>query len=210
MPGLDGDLSAITAADGAIFLQLSDIHGDVTVQLPLDSSTATTAFAYDEYGNTEDDSTTARYGWLGGRQRSSETPTRAILRGILLPVSWSQGRHRAAGLRRPAPPRHDRAGSEDRTSCEDRLRRLVAPSTGAWGTTAHPRLHQAGVAPQGSTGSHGFGAQELHCMLVGIIGGDTGALRRQRPQAKAQSGFTPVPAARPSVNSSLRKSGWPR
>ncbi|MFF7976850.1 DNRLRE domain-containing protein [Streptomyces sp. NPDC007905] len=84
VPGMDGDLGAVTTSTGAIILQLTDIHGDVTVQLPLDSSTATTAFAYDEYGNLEGDGTAARYGWLGGQQRSSETPTGAILMGIRL------------------------------------------------------------------------------------------------------------------------------
>ncbi|WP_245883520.1 DNRLRE domain-containing protein [Streptomyces hyaluromycini] len=82
--GVDGDLSALTTATGDTVLQLSDIHGDITVQLPLDSSTATTTFAYDEYGNPENDDSTSRYGWLGSQQRSSETPTSSILMGVRL------------------------------------------------------------------------------------------------------------------------------
>ncbi|WP_443066227.1 DNRLRE domain-containing protein [Streptomyces sp. NBC_01262] len=82
--GSGGDLDAITSASGDTVLQLTDIHGDVTVRLPLDTSTAPTALAYDEYGNPEGDTTANRYGWLGGKQRSSETVTGATLMGIRL------------------------------------------------------------------------------------------------------------------------------
>ncbi|MEU0949469.1 DNRLRE domain-containing protein [Streptomyces canus] len=82
--GTSGDLDAITSATGDTVLQLTDIHGDVTVQLPLDTSKAPTALAYDEYGNPEGDTATARYGWLGGKQRSSETVTGATLMGVRL------------------------------------------------------------------------------------------------------------------------------
>ncbi|MFF9815353.1 DNRLRE domain-containing protein [Streptomyces sp. NPDC014006] len=82
--GIGGDLGAVTSATGDTVLELTDIHGDVTVQLPLDATQAPTAFAYDEYGNPEGDATAARYGWLGGKQRSSETVTGATLMGVRL------------------------------------------------------------------------------------------------------------------------------
>ncbi|WP_234476274.1 DNRLRE domain-containing protein [Streptomyces sp. MBT65] len=82
--GSDGGLDAVTSATGGTVLQLTDIHGDVTVQLPLDTSQAVTALAYDEHGNAEGDATAARYGWLGGKQRSTETVTGAILMGVRL------------------------------------------------------------------------------------------------------------------------------
>ncbi|MFF3565475.1 RHS repeat-associated core domain-containing protein [Streptomyces sp. NPDC002574] len=82
--GLGGDLDAITSATGAVVLQLTDIHGDTTVQLPLDTTQAPVALAYDEYGNPEDASTATRYGWLGSKQRSSETVTGATLMGVRL------------------------------------------------------------------------------------------------------------------------------
>ncbi|WP_234467784.1 DNRLRE domain-containing protein [Streptomyces sp. MBT62] len=82
--GSSGELDATTGATGGTVLQLTDIHGDVTVQLPLDTTQAATALAYDEYGNPEGDTTTARYGWLGGKQRSSETVTGATLMGVRL------------------------------------------------------------------------------------------------------------------------------
>ncbi|MFK0113909.1 DNRLRE domain-containing protein [Streptomyces sp. NPDC091217] len=82
--GTSGDLDAITNATGDTVLQLTDIHGDVTVQLPLDTSKAPTALAYDEYGNPEGDTTAARYGWLGAKQRSGETVTGATLMGVRL------------------------------------------------------------------------------------------------------------------------------
>ncbi|MFE2584583.1 DNRLRE domain-containing protein [Streptomyces sp. NPDC059378] len=82
--GSSGDLDAITSATSATVLQLTDVHGDVTVALPLNTSTAPTALAYDEYGNPEGDTTATRYGWLGGKQRSSETVTGATLMGVRL------------------------------------------------------------------------------------------------------------------------------
>ena len=82
--GSSGGLEAITDTDGNTALQLTDIHGDVTVQLPLDTSQAPTAFAYDEFGNPQTDSTATRYGWLGGKQRSTETATGATLMGVRL------------------------------------------------------------------------------------------------------------------------------
>ncbi|MFJ3235679.1 DNRLRE domain-containing protein [Streptomyces sp. NPDC086787] len=82
--GSSGDLDATTSATGSVVLQLTDIHGDVTVQLPLDTATAATALAYDEYGNQENSTTATRYGWLGGKQRSSETVAGVTLMGIRL------------------------------------------------------------------------------------------------------------------------------
>ncbi|MFF7364607.1 RHS repeat-associated core domain-containing protein [Streptomyces sp. NPDC008125] len=82
--GIDGDLDAVTSATGDTVLQLTDLHGDTTVQLPLDTTKSATALSYDEYGNPENDSTAARYGWLGSKQRSSETVTGATLMGVRL------------------------------------------------------------------------------------------------------------------------------
>jgi RHS repeat-associated protein len=82
--GSSGDLDATTSATGDTVLQLTDIHGDVTVQLPLDTTKPVVASAHDEYGNPETGTTATRYGWLGGKQRSSETVTGATLMGIRL------------------------------------------------------------------------------------------------------------------------------
>ncbi|MCX4909591.1 DNRLRE domain-containing protein [Streptomyces sp. NBC_00878] len=82
--GPSGGLDAATDATGDTVLQLTDIHGDVTVQLPLDTTKAPTAFAYDEYGNPEGSTAATRYGWLGGKQRSSDTVTGATLMGVRL------------------------------------------------------------------------------------------------------------------------------
>ncbi|MFF7757091.1 DNRLRE domain-containing protein [Streptomyces griseorubiginosus] len=79
--GIDGQLDAITGASGSATLQLSDIHGDVTVQLPLDTTQSAVAQSYDEYGNAEGDTAAARYGWLGTTQRSADSATGAILMG---------------------------------------------------------------------------------------------------------------------------------
>ncbi|ELP62745.1 DNRLRE domain-containing protein [Streptomyces turgidiscabies] len=84
VPAADGDLAAVTSATGDTVLQLTDIHGDVTVQLPLDTSQSVTAAAYDEFGNPEDGTAATRYGWLGGDQRASDTVTGATLMGVRL------------------------------------------------------------------------------------------------------------------------------
>ncbi|MFJ9895393.1 DNRLRE domain-containing protein [Streptomyces sp. NPDC091280] len=81
---LDDDLGAITSGTGDTVLQLTDIHGDVTVQLPLDTSKSSVALAFDEFGNLEGDTAATRYGWLGAAQRASDTVTGAILMGIRL------------------------------------------------------------------------------------------------------------------------------
>lgn len=82
--GLDGNLSAITAKTGGTVLTLSDLHGDTALQLPVDSSVAPTVLDYDEYGNPRAGQDPVRYGWLGGKQRSSETPTGLTLMGVRL------------------------------------------------------------------------------------------------------------------------------
>ncbi|MFF3381316.1 DNRLRE domain-containing protein [Streptomyces sp. NPDC002680] len=82
--GIGGDLGAATSTTGDTVLQLTDIRGDVTVQLPLDTATSPTVSAYDEYGNPQGDTAATRYGWLGGKQRSSETVTGATLMGVRL------------------------------------------------------------------------------------------------------------------------------
>ncbi|GAA3507408.1 hypothetical protein GCM10019017_05380 [Streptomyces showdoensis] len=76
-----GNLAAVTTSTGAVVLELTGLHGDVNVTLPLNSSQAPQALDYDEYGNPKT-AGTDRYGWLGGHQRSSETPTRSILMGV--------------------------------------------------------------------------------------------------------------------------------
>ncbi|OKH96442.1 sugar-binding protein [Streptomyces uncialis] len=79
-----GDLGAVTARTGGTVLQLSSVHGDVALQLPLDPAEAPIAQDSDEYGNPRDGRTPARYDWLGAKQRSSETLTGLTLMGVRL------------------------------------------------------------------------------------------------------------------------------
>ncbi|MFE7979364.1 DNRLRE domain-containing protein [Streptomyces shenzhenensis] len=79
-----GDLAATTTKTGDTVLHLSGIHGDVALQLPLDSGKAPVALDTDEYGNPRAGRTAARYGWLGAKQRSSETLTGLTLMGVRL------------------------------------------------------------------------------------------------------------------------------
>ncbi|TQK42329.1 RHS repeat-associated protein [Streptomyces sp. SLBN-118] len=82
--GSSGNLDATTSTTGDTVLQLTNIHGDVTVQLPLDTTKPVVALAHDEYGNPEAGTAATRYGWIGSKQRSSETVTGAILMGVRL------------------------------------------------------------------------------------------------------------------------------
>nr|WSX81744.1 hypothetical protein OH826_17015 [Streptomyces sp. NBC_00899] len=82
--GPDGDLAALSTASGSTVLQLTDLHSNVIVQLPVDASVAPTALAYDEFGNAVSTDSAGRYGWLGGKERSDETVTGAVLMGVRL------------------------------------------------------------------------------------------------------------------------------
>ncbi|MEE1789358.1 hypothetical protein PUR28_00915, partial [Streptomyces sp. BE308] len=62
-------------------LQLATIHGDITTQIPLADSPTPVVNCYDEFGNLLPGTEPARYGWLGGKQRSAETPNGVTLMG---------------------------------------------------------------------------------------------------------------------------------
>ncbi|WP_245607573.1 DNRLRE domain-containing protein [Streptomyces prunicolor] len=81
---LAGNLIATTSATGNVVLQLSNLHGDIATQIPLVDNTTPVVNSYDEYGNPLPGTDPARYGWLGGKQRSSETPSGVTLMGVRL------------------------------------------------------------------------------------------------------------------------------
>lgn len=76
-----GTLAATTSKTGNVVLQLTNIHGDVAMLLPLDTSKAPVALDADEFGNPRTGQQSARYGWLGGQERSSETVSGNMLMG---------------------------------------------------------------------------------------------------------------------------------
>ncbi|MEV7990571.1 DNRLRE domain-containing protein [Streptomyces sp. NPDC086077] len=79
-----GDLAATSTKTGDTVLQLTSVHGDVALQLPLDTSKAPVAFDSDEYGRSRAGQESTRYGWLGNHQRSSETVSSLMLMGVRL------------------------------------------------------------------------------------------------------------------------------
>ncbi|MFD7257929.1 DNRLRE domain-containing protein [Streptomyces sp. NPDC059874] len=79
-----GDLAALTGKTGDTVLQLTTIHGDIALQLPLDTSQAPVALDSDEYGNPRTGQAATRYNWLGAKQRSTETLTGLTLMGVRL------------------------------------------------------------------------------------------------------------------------------
>ncbi|MFI8967113.1 DNRLRE domain-containing protein, partial [Streptomyces sp. NPDC053493] len=79
-----GDLAATTSGNGNTVLQLTNIHGDVALQLPLDTNDAPLVLDNDEYGNPRTGQPATRYNWLGAKQRSSETLTGLVLMGVRL------------------------------------------------------------------------------------------------------------------------------
>ncbi|MGW7431519.1 DNRLRE domain-containing protein [Streptomyces sp. NPDC054861] len=82
--GLSGQLTATTDRTGGLVLQLLNLHGDVSVQLPADTAQAPVVLRTDEYGNPTEGAAAARYGWVGGHQRSSETLSGSTLMGVRL------------------------------------------------------------------------------------------------------------------------------
>ncbi|MFE7191373.1 DNRLRE domain-containing protein [Kitasatospora sp. NPDC057541] len=82
--GLVGGLGATTTKTGGTVLQLANLHGDIVLQLPLDTSQAPVALDSDEYGNARAGQAAARYGWLGAQERSAETVGSVTLMGVRL------------------------------------------------------------------------------------------------------------------------------
>ncbi|WP_240503037.1 DNRLRE domain-containing protein [Streptomyces prasinopilosus] len=81
---LSGNLIATTGATGDVVLQLATLHGDIGTQIPLVDDTTPVVNGYDEYGTPLPGTDPARYGWLGGKQRSAETPSGVTLMGVRL------------------------------------------------------------------------------------------------------------------------------
>ncbi|MFJ2260625.1 RHS repeat-associated core domain-containing protein [Streptomyces sp. NPDC087844] len=80
---LTGSLTVTTAGSG-IVLQLANIHGDIVVQRPVDTTVAVTVQHYDEYGNATDTTAATAYGALGSHQRFSGTLSGLTLMGVRL------------------------------------------------------------------------------------------------------------------------------
>ncbi|MEU5046275.1 RHS repeat-associated core domain-containing protein, partial [Streptomyces griseorubiginosus] len=79
-----GTFSATTGKTGGTVLQLTSIHGDVALQLPLDPAVAPTVVDSNENGVARTGKTAQRYGWFGSNQRSGETLTGIVLMGARL------------------------------------------------------------------------------------------------------------------------------
>lgn len=73
-----------TSKTGDVVLHLTTIQGSVAMQLPLTAGQPPLALDTDEYGKPRTGQASARYGWLGGHQRSSETPSGLTLVGARL------------------------------------------------------------------------------------------------------------------------------
>ncbi|MFI9816048.1 polymorphic toxin-type HINT domain-containing protein [Saccharothrix variisporea] len=85
----EGDLVFTTGLTGDVTLQLTNLHGDVMATVPVVSGQlgAVTVLDADEYGVPSADTpaaATARYGWLGGKQRSTEALGGVVLMGVRL------------------------------------------------------------------------------------------------------------------------------
>ncbi|MEU3282440.1 DNRLRE domain-containing protein [Streptomyces antibioticus] len=82
--GLDGNLAATTTKTGGTVLTLANLHGDITLALPADTTQAPTVLDADEYGNPRAGQEPTRYNWLGDKQRSTETVGGLTLMGVRL------------------------------------------------------------------------------------------------------------------------------
>ncbi|MCW2599501.1 MAG: repeat protein [Frankiales bacterium] len=79
--GLAGNLAASTTGTSTTY-QLSNLHGDIAVTTTAGTNTLGASLEADEYGTPR--GTTARYGWLGGKQRSSDDLGGIVLMGVRL------------------------------------------------------------------------------------------------------------------------------
>lgn len=96
---ISGDLGATIATDGGVSLMLSNIHGDTTTTIPIPAGTSAATSAtgitgwssYTEYGAPIDQAqatavgTSAGYGWLGSKERSTTLESAGLtLMGVRL------------------------------------------------------------------------------------------------------------------------------
>jgi RHS repeat-associated protein len=87
--GLDGNLVAAVTSTGTtvtgVRYQLVGLHGDVITTTSPGAATPDGAFLdYNEYGSPRGATPTARYGWLGGKQRSTDSLGGVTLMGVRL------------------------------------------------------------------------------------------------------------------------------
>lgn len=80
--GIGGGLDAVTGAATGTVLQLADLAGNTTVQLPLDQSAPVVSQSFDEFGNPESGTATATYGFRGATLRNSGTVSGDVLMGL--------------------------------------------------------------------------------------------------------------------------------
>ncbi|MFD5076503.1 RHS repeat-associated core domain-containing protein [Streptomyces sp. NPDC058371] len=78
---LSGGLAITTSATGDAVLQLANLHGDISVQLDLETAVAKVQ-RYDEYGNPLDAAAAAKYGSLGAYQRANDGLAGYTLMGV--------------------------------------------------------------------------------------------------------------------------------
>jgi RHS repeat-associated protein len=81
--GPDGDLAVVTTHALTKIIQGTNLHGDVAFTLDLadPAGSPDAYYDYDEYGNTTQGDP-GRYGWLGGKLRSSEALGDTVLMGV--------------------------------------------------------------------------------------------------------------------------------
>ncbi|MFD7552486.1 DNRLRE domain-containing protein [Streptomyces sp. NPDC059816] len=81
---LSEGMAARTSANGQVVLQLTNLHNDIAVELPLDPALAPVVRHYDEYGRPLGSQGSSDYGWLGRYQRSAGTLSGLTLMGARL------------------------------------------------------------------------------------------------------------------------------
>jgi len=81
--GIEGDLAAIQTSGQETKLQLSNLHGDVIAEAPIDPlvGAPTRTFEADEFGIPRQ-APAKRLGWLGAKQRRSELDSGVVQMGV--------------------------------------------------------------------------------------------------------------------------------
>ncbi|MEW1723208.1 DNRLRE domain-containing protein [Streptomyces sp. NPDC093109] len=180
-----GDLSATTGKDGGTVLQLSTLHGDIALQLPLDPEQAPVALDSDEYGNPREGQQPTRYGWLGAKQRATETLTGLSLMGVRL-YSPAIGRFLSVD------PVYGGNLNAYEYAHADPLNRFDLDGKKSWWKRGLANRYVRGAAIGIAVGAICIGSAGVGCAVIAgaTVGAGLGALNyRVNTQSRTRSGY---------------------
>jgi RHS repeat-associated protein len=84
--GIGGMAGVYRSSTSTVDWQLTNLHGDLVASVPTGDVGLAATFEATEYGGMRDPANTGtrRYGWLGAKQRTADSPSGLILMGVRL------------------------------------------------------------------------------------------------------------------------------